>query len=65
MKALVKRTVAPRNFATGSGSSRIVAYGDVLSEKWMATFSHLLILLEVFPECLNKIDLALVTCYYY
>lgn len=64
MKALVKRMVALRNFATGSGSSRNIAYGEILSEKGIATFFHILISLEVFAECLNKINLALITSHY-
>lgn len=64
MKASVKRMVVLRNFATGSGASRNIAYGDVLSEKGFATFFHLLILLDVFPDCRNKIKFGLITSYY-
>lgn len=55
--------VALKKFETGSGVSKIIAYGDSLSEAGIATFFHLLILLEVFPERLNKINFALIASF--
>lgn len=50
MNALVMRMGALRDSATGNEAIKIIAYGDVLSEAGIATFLHLLLLVEIFPE---------------